>query len=150
MPENFAIEVEQRHAHVARRPYRPDIGIVAVDVEQIIGNMNQTALIDNPLAGSPVHNHFPTVEPLLTHPERQSFEPPRFRKIFGDPRAVRIQRRREVFHQGLEKPFAGLRRRALENRSQGNVDIDIFQRWTIHSSPSLKITSNFCNQRVAV
>ena len=39
---------------------------------------------------------------------------------------------------------------ALENRSQGNVDIDIFQRWTIHSSPSLKITSNFCNQRVAV
>jgi hypothetical protein len=40
MPENFAVEIEQRHTHIARRAQRPDIGIVAIDVEQIIGNMN--------------------------------------------------------------------------------------------------------------
>src|SRR5882757_4315528 len=138
MTEDGAIEIEQRHAHIARRAHGLNVGIVAVDLDQIVGNMNQAALVDHSLAGSSVHHHLPTFEPLFTHPEGQRLQPARLGKVFRDPGAVGIERRRELFYQSLEKLLAGLCSGALQDSSERSVDINILKGWTIHSSAILR------------
>ena len=75
MAEDSAVEIEQRHAHITRRTHRPYVWIVAINIEKIIGDVNQSALVDNPLAGRAVDNHFQAIQPVISHPKRQSHQP---------------------------------------------------------------------------
>ncbi len=86
--QNLVVEVEKRHAHITRRTDSAYIGIVPIDVEEIVGNVNQATLLDDPFAGSSIHHHLPILEPLLAHPECQGLEPSRLRKKLSDPSAV--------------------------------------------------------------
>ena len=127
MTENFAVEVEQRHAHIARRAEGSNVRIIAVNIEQIVRNMDQAAAVDHSFARRSVHHHLPAVDPLITHPEGKRLEAARLREIFRYPSAAGIQRGSKIFYQGFVKLFAGLGGGAFENRPKGRIDINILQ-----------------------
>src|SRR5690349_18160018 len=83
-------QVEQRHPHVTRRTHGPNVRICTVNIEEIVGDMDEAALVYDSLAGRSVYHHLPVFEPLTTHPESQCPQTPGFGKILRYPRAMSI------------------------------------------------------------
>ena len=113
MAEDRAVEIEQRHAHITRRTHRPYIRVVAIDIEEIVRDVDQATVIDHALARRAVNNHFPPVEPTVPEPKRQSPQSPRFWKVFRYPGAMSTERLGEIFHQRAKKLSAGFGRGSL-------------------------------------
>jgi hypothetical protein len=106
----------------------PQFFFVGIDVQDVVGKMDELGLFDHFLARSAGNVDLIVVHPLPVHPECEGSEPAGFREIFRDPRAVCAERFGEILDERGEKPLSCFRRRSFENRQKGGVRFQAAQR----------------------
>jgi hypothetical protein len=118
MAEHAAVEVHQRHAHVADRSCAPELRVMRIQIEDPIRVVHEPAVIHHHLTRRAVDGRFPALDPLSPEPECQRPEAAPLGVELGHPGPTGSQRAGQVLHQGAEEALADLAGGALQDAGE--------------------------------
>ena len=121
VPEDPAINVLKRHSQVTHQARVPGIRSGWKEFDETVGKVDQAALVDHLLAGSPGDVEAVILHELTVHPEREGMQLSFAGPAAGHHGTVDVERLGQVFDQRAEEPFAGLLGRTLEDGAERGV-----------------------------
>jgi hypothetical protein len=115
-----SVDVHQWDAQVAHRTEGRKVGIVRVELDDALGQVNEFAILDDGFAGCPGDIVLVLVLALVLviDPERECPQPSLERESLRHPGALGSECAREVAHQLVEEALAGLCGRTLDDGSK--------------------------------
>ena len=116
--EEGAVDVEQRHPHIAHRVETGKIGVGRKKLDDLVREVGQTLFLDYRLARCARDVVLVVFDVLAVDPERQRTQPPVLGIDLGDPGAGGVESPAEIFDQGPEELDPGGRNRARDDEAQ--------------------------------
>ena len=106
MAENRPGRVEERDTHVADSPRLAEFFFMRVNLEDVVGKMDELRRVDDLLARGAGDVDFVSGHPPAVHPEGEGAQLTALGKILRDPGSVSIEGLRQVLHQGRKELLA--------------------------------------------
>ncbi len=115
VPEHLSIEVEEWHAEIAGRSHRAQIGILGIELDRPVGDVDHARVLDHGCTGCVLEVVFEVGDPLPSEPEGMGPQSTRVPEVLRDPCPVDVERFGQALHQRGEELLAGFGGRAGED-----------------------------------